>query len=171
MKTIEIGYYRRNGVELIMGVYDGKLCLLDYLHRAKRSTIDNRLQKGLSAKYKECENALHKEVAKELDEYFKGQRQSFTTPLLLIGSEFQKSVWQTLLTIPYGTTKSYKAQAQILGDSKKVRAVANANGANAIAIIVPCHRVVASDGSLGGYAGGIETKVKLLDIEQNHVRG
>jgi len=171
MKSIEIAYYRNHGVELIMGVYDGKLCLLDYLHRAKRSTIDKRVQTGLDVKYIERENALHKEISKELDEYFEGKRKSFSIPLLFVGSTFQKSVWNALLAIPYGTTKSYKAQAQILGDSKKVRAVANANGANAMAIIVPCHRVVASDGGLGGYAGGIETKIKLLDIEQNHVRG
>jgi len=82
MKTIEIGYYRGNGVELIMGVFEGKLCLLDYLHREKRTMIDKRLQKSLSANYIDTQNPLLAQTQQELDEYFEGRRESFSIPLL-----------------------------------------------------------------------------------------
>ena len=82
-----------------------------------------------------------------------------------MGSDFQKSVWEILMKIPYGETWSYAKQSEILGDSKKVRAVANANGMNKISILVPCHRVIGSDGNLTGYGGGIWRKQKLLELE------
>ena len=87
-------------------------------------------------------------------------------PLLLVGTDFQRQVWNALLQIPYGTTMSYGALAQRLGSATAVRTVANAVGANAISIFVPCHRVVGSDGMLTGYAGGLEAKRSLLDLEQ-----
>ena len=86
-------------------------------------------------------------------------------PLDWVGTDFQKQVWQVLMQIPYGATWSYAQQAQTLGEVKKVRAVANANGMNKIAIIVPCHRVIGSDGTLTGYGGGIWRKQKLLELE------
>jgi len=91
----------------------------------------------------------------------------FTIPLLLIGTEFQKKVWNELLQIPYGTTLSYLKLSQKIGDSKAVRAVANANGSNAISIIIPCHRIIGSNGKMIGYAGGIPIKEKLLALEMN----
>ncbi len=108
--------------------------------------------------------ALAKE---ELQAYFKGLRKTFDTPLLLLGTAFQKSVWQGVLQIPFGTTISYKALAQNMGKKTASRAIASAVGANALSIFIPCHRVVGSDGSLRGYAGGVETKKKLLALEQN----
>lgn len=108
----------------------------------------------------------HLEAAKaQLSEYFSKKRQHFDIPIDFIGSPFQISVWETLLHIPYGTISTYKAQAIALGDLKAIRAMASANGANKIAIIVPCHRVIGSNGSLTGYAGGIWRKQFLLDLE------
>lgn len=167
MNQINIQYYKKNGCELIMGSYDGKLCLLDYVYRAKRDTIDSRIQKGLNSKYIECDDEVLKETRKQLDEYFAMERKDFDIPLLLVGSDFQKSVWQALLDIPFGQTRSYKKQAITIGNEKGVRAVANANGANALAIVVPCHRIIGSKGELTGYAGGLPLKKKLLELENN----
>lgn len=107
-------------------------------------------------------------TVRELDEYFRGERKEFDIPLLLAGSEFQKRVWQQLRHIPYGQTVSYGELAAAIGAPKSVRAVANANGANAISIILPCHRVIGSDGSLTGYGGGIDTKRYLLELEKKY---
>lgn len=106
------------------------------------------------------------QLEKELHEYFAGKRKVFTLPLSVQGTPFQKQVWETLLTIPYGTTISYAQEAEIFGNPKAVRAVANANGRNPIAILIPCHRVIASGGGLGGYSGGIDKKEFLLELEQ-----
>ena len=103
----------------------------------------------------------------QLDEYINGQRQVFDMPLdLSTGTPFQQTVWEALLKIPYGKTISYAQLANHIGQPTACRAVANANGKNPISLIIPCHRVIASDGKLGGYTGGIEIKQTLLDIEQ-----
>jgi methylated-DNA-[protein]-cysteine S-methyltransferase len=104
-------------------------------------------------------------VVAQLDEYFGGRRQAFDLPLDLIGTEFQRSVWQTLLTIPFGETRSYADVARAIGRVNRVRAVGAANGRNPVAIIVPCHRVIGSDGSLVGFGGGLHRKRLLLDLE------
>lgn len=168
MSNINITYYKKNGVELILGSYDNKLCLIDSLNRKNKRTLYNRLKKQLKAEFVEYEDEVLKQTVEELDEYFKGERREFTVPLLLVGSEFQKSVWEALLKIPYGTTSSYKEQAKMINNEKAVRAVANANGANAIGIIVPCHRIIGSDGKLTGYAGGLEMKEQLLALEKQN---
>lgn len=105
------------------------------------------------------------EAALQLDEYFAGNRVAFTVPLMLVGTEFQQEVWRQLMSVPYGHTVSYGRLAQLLGRSGASRAVANANGANPVSIFVPCHRVVGADGSLTGYAGGIDAKRFLLGVE------
>lgn len=105
------------------------------------------------------------ETIKQLSEYFAGTRTRFELPLHLTGTEFQLQVWDALREIPYGSTVSYRDIADRIGRRKSVRAVANAIGANPIAIIIPCHRVIGSDGSLTGYAGGIEIKRRLLALE------
>jgi methylated-DNA-[protein]-cysteine S-methyltransferase len=110
--------------------------------------------------------AILDEVASQLREYFAGARTMFDVPLDPIGTPFQLSAWQVLRTIPYGSTMSYGEQARSLGDPNKARAVGAANGRNPISIIVPCHRVVGSNGSLTGFAGGIESKAWLLDHER-----
>ena len=165
MNKINISYYNRDGFEYILGSYDNKLCLVETINGKNRVKTKNRLQKTLKAEYNECEDAVLKQTAQELDEYFEGKRENFDIPLLMVGSDFQKSVWQALLEVPYGETSSYKNQAKMIGNEKAVRAVANANGANAISIIIPCHRIIGSDGTLTGYAGGLELKQRLLEIE------
>ncbi len=106
-------------------------------------------------------------LKKQLDEYFNKKRESFEIPLQMVGSPFQIKVWQELLKIPYGQTISYKEQAFRIGNEKAYRAVANANGQNMIDILIPCHRVISSNKSLGGYNGGIEIKKYLLELEQD----
>jgi len=104
-------------------------------------------------------------VFQQLYEYFHSKRKTFKVPLDLHGTEFQKKVWNELLKIPYGKTVSYKTIAGKVGDVKSIRAVGRANGANPVPIIIPCHRVINSDGSIGGYSGGIKIKEKLLELE------
>ncbi|MBR5639106.1 MAG: methylated-DNA--[Muribaculaceae bacterium] len=103
---------------------------------------------------------------KQLNEYFEGNRREFSLPLHLVGTEFQMKVWKTLMTIPYGTTISYKEEAIRMGNDKALRAVAQANGANPIPIIIPCHRVINSDGTPGGYSSGLDKKLFLLKLEK-----
>ncbi len=109
---------------------------------------------------------LTKKVFSQLQEYFSGQRQTFDFPYELRGTEFQKKVWAALETIPYGQTRSYREIAQAVGNPKTVRAVGAANGKNPMWIVVPCHRVVGTNGTLTGYAGGIDMKRRLLELEQ-----
>lgn len=105
-------------------------------------------------------------AAAQLTEYFAGTRTNFDVPLDAVGSEFQRSAWQVLRGIPFGETVSYGEQARRMGDARKARAVGAANGRNPVSIIVPCHRVVGADGSLTGFAGGVQTKAWLLDHER-----
>ncbi|RZG75330.1 methylated-DNA--[protein]-cysteine S-methyltransferase [Acinetobacter sp. WCHAc060025] len=115
------------------------------------------------------ENTQHSvllETQRQLNEYFAGQRQVFDLPLDFEGTEFQQKVWQALLTIPFGETRSYKQIAEQVGNVKAVRAVGAANGKNPISIIAPCHRVVGANGKLVGFAGGLENKDILLKIEK-----
>jgi len=108
-------------------------------------------------------------VKKQLEQYFAGQRQQFDLPLDFQGTDFQQQVWQTLLTIPYGETRSYKEIAVQIGNEKAVRAVGAANGRNPISIIAPCHRVIGSTGALVGFAGGSDKKQILLSLEQSQI--
>jgi methylated-DNA-[protein]-cysteine S-methyltransferase len=107
-------------------------------------------------------------VAGQLDEYFAGDRSEFDVPLDLTGTDFQRGVWAELCAIPYGGTISYGELARRVGNPKASRAVGLANGRNPVAVIVPCHRVIAGDGTLGGYGGGMERKIHLLDLERDH---
>ncbi|WP_019230401.1 methylated-DNA--[protein]-cysteine S-methyltransferase [Sedimentibacter sp. B4] len=112
------------------------------------------------------ETNLLKNAALQLNEYFEGKRNSFDLPLNPKGTEFQKKVWAALCDIPYGETRSYKQIAEYIGNPKACRAVGMANNKNPIMIFIPCHRVVGSDGSLTGYAGGLDMKEKLLSLEK-----
>ncbi|HPZ15515.1 MAG TPA: methylated-DNA--[protein]-cysteine S-methyltransferase [Sphaerochaeta sp.] len=107
-------------------------------------------------------------VKEQLDEYYRGARRAFSLPLKAVGTPFQMKVWDALLTIPYGETRSYGEIAAQIGNPKACRAVGMANNRNPISIIIPCHRVIGSDGSLVGYGGGMEKKVWLLDFEARH---
>lgn len=104
----------------------------------------------------------------QIEEYLSGKRKSFDFPYELKGSEFQKNVWNALLEIPYGETKTYKEIAILIGNPKACRAVGMANNKNPLPIVVPCHRVIGSNGKLVGYAGGVEIKDKLLEIEKEN---
>jgi methylated-DNA-[protein]-cysteine S-methyltransferase len=112
------------------------------------------------------ETSLIKEAAKQLDEYFNKERKIFDLPIILHGTEFQINVWKALQKIPYGETRSYGEIAALTGNPKASRAVGMANNRNPIPIIVPCHRVIGHNGSLTGYAGGLELKQQLLDLEK-----
>lgn len=112
------------------------------------------------------ETPVIKQAVSELQEYFEGRRREFTVPLHPQGTDFQLRVWQVLRTIPYGKTWSYKQVATAAGNPKASRAVGMANNRNPIAIIIPCHRVIGANGRLVGYAGGLDVKEKLLEIEQ-----
>ncbi len=114
---------------------------------------------------KPCE--LTQKAFDQLQEYFKGERQEFDLPLRFIGTEFQKKVWRALCDIPYGHTRSYKQIAAAVGNPKASRAVGMANNKNPLTIVVPCHRVIGSDGSLTGYAGGLERKTAFLELEKS----
>ena len=151
--------------ELILGSYNNKLCLADWRYRKMRSAIDGRIQKGLSANYEMGTSSVIEQTELQLAEYFSKTRTHFDIPLLYVGTDFQKRVWNVLTEIPYGKTETYLGLSKILGDPKAVRAVATANGANAISIIVPCHRIIGSNGDLVGYAGGLPAKKKLLILE------
>jgi len=166
MSRISIQFYQTPVGEIILGAYADKLCLADWRYRTKRSQIDTRLQQGLKAKYVEQDTAILAKTRTQLGEYFNGERVIFDIPLWMVGTDFQKQVWHELMQIPYGKTCSYLELSKHIGNEKAVRAVASANGANAISIIIPCHRVMGSHGSLVGYAGGLDTKQKLLNLEQ-----
>ncbi|MDD2266872.1 methylated-DNA--[protein]-cysteine S-methyltransferase [Sulfuricurvum sp.] len=118
-------------------------------------------------KIEPSDHPLLLQLSNELEEYFAGNRTVFTLPLNPNGTSFQKEVWETLLTIPYGKTISYASEAERFGNPKATRAVANANGRNPIAILIPCHRVIATGGGLGGYSGGLWRKEFLLSLEKD----
>lgn len=162
---IYLQYYQSPFGELVLGEFSGQLCLCDWKYRKMRDQVDQRIQNGLQAEFELQETDLLNETKSQLDEYFARERTTFDLPLLFVGSDFQKSVWDKLISIPHGKTNSYMELSRALGDEKAIRAVATANGANAISIIVPCHRVIGSDGSLTGYAGGLNAKQKLLQLE------
>ena len=142
------------------------ICMLEFSDRKALPTELKDISKHFDANIVQGENSHFKTLEKELQEYFAGKLKDFTVPLAPVGTDFQKKVWEILRTIPYGTTRTYQQQADILGNPKAVRAVANANGLNKISIIIPCHRVIGSNGTLTGYGGGIWRKQKLLELEK-----
>lgn len=164
-KRIHTEFYSSPYGELILGSYNDQLCLCDWRYRKSREGIDRRIESGLMADFVESGSPVIEETIAQLRQYFDGKRKAFDLPLLLVGTEFQKRVWNSLIEIPYGKTLSYAGLSRKLGDDKAIRAVARANGDNALSIIVPCHRILGSDGSLTGYAGGLRTKKQLLQLE------
>ena len=165
--SINIQHFKTPYGELILGEYNGKICLCDWRYRKMRQTIDDRIQEGLQATFELKQTDLIVETQRQLEEYFQKLRTNFELPLLLVGTPFQKSVWNELLKVPYGKTETYLGLSQKLNNTKAIRAVAAANGANAISIIVPCHRIVGTNGELVGYAGGVDVKQKLLRLENS----
>ena len=162
---ISIQYYNTPVGELILGAYNGKLCLADWRYRKMRDAIDKRIQKGLQAVYTEENSSVIEQTKTELNAYFNQTLKEFTIPLQLVGTDFQKQVWNALQEIPFGKTESYLGLSKKLQNEKAIRAVASANGANAISILIPCHRIIGANGNLVGYAGGLKAKEKLLLLE------
>ena len=152
--------------ELVLGDYNNQLCLCDWRYRKMRNEVDSRIISGLNATFEEKQTPLLIEVQSQLTAYFDKKRTTFELPLLFVGTEFQQTVWRALQQIDYGTTQTYLGLSKLLNNPKAIRAVASANGANAISIIVPCHRIVGSNQELVGYAGGLSAKKKLLALEQ-----
>jgi methylated-DNA-[protein]-cysteine S-methyltransferase len=165
MNNIFVQEYNSPAGILLIGVYKNSCCLCDWKYRKQRSSIDSRIQEFTSATYINEVHALHKVISNQLDSYFAGTLQEFTIELLFCGSTFQQSVWEELCKIRYGEVISYSSLSRKLNNPKAVRAVATANGANALSILVPCHRVIGSNGALTGYAGGLYAKEKLLNVE------
>jgi len=145
---------------------DRGICLLEFDARKELEAEILFLKKEFEAELQVGENQHTLELKRQLKEYFENKRTIFSVPTVLSGTDFQKRVWTELKTIPFGETRSYKEQTDKLGDPKAIRAVAKANGSNKIAILIPCHRVIGSDGKLTGYAGGIERKRFLLNLER-----
>ncbi len=151
---------------LLMATAGNSLCLCDWEDGAHHSRTLARTCRLLRATPRFCETPLARRAADQLDEYFAGGRREFRLPLLMAGSEFQRAVWQALLAVSYGERLTYAQLAAAIGRPTAVRAVANAVGQNPISVIVPCHRVVATGKGLGGYAGGLEKKIRLLAREK-----
>jgi AraC family transcriptional regulator of adaptative response/methylated-DNA-[protein]-cysteine methyltransferase len=152
--------------EMIAGATDKGVCLLEFSDRIILPQEYDDLIKHLNSTIEDGENKHTKILRKQLKEYFKGRRKDFTVPLITPGSAFQQAVWKELQNIPFGATRSYHEQSVALGNPDSIRAVANANGMNRIAILIPCHRVIGSDGRLVGYGGGLRRKKWLLDHEK-----
>ena len=165
--VIQVHRYHSPCGELRLGSFGGKLCLCDWQVEKHRDHVDRRLERVLQAGFVEGMSEVIAKAVRQLDEYFARKRQTFDVPLLFVGTEFQKSVWNELLNIPFGTTVSYGEMAERIGMPKAVRAVAHTNGANSLSIFAPCHRVIGSDRSLTGYGGGLPAKKFLLELETN----
>ena len=138
----------------------GFLTRADFLEQSPES----KLSKSESIQHS---NSLLKDAYKQLGEYFEGRRQKFDLSLKPHGTKFQRSAWESLLSIPYGETRSYLQQAEYIQNPKAIRAIGQADSRNPIQIIIPCHRVIGKNGSLTGYAGGLERKKRLLALEHS----
>ena len=162
---IHIQRYHSPCGEILLGAIGDRLCLCDWNGKTCVESNKRRTSRILNADFMEETSDVIETAIKELDEYFSRTRRVFDLPLQFAGTEFQQEVWRALLDIPYGETRSYMHIARAVNNPKGVRAVAQAIGDNAISIIVPCHRVIGSNGSLTGFAGGLDAKRRLLAIE------
>lgn len=168
MNQISIQFYMSKIGELILGSFKDKLCLLDFRYRKMRRAVDTRIKNGLSAEFLENDSEVLQQTKKQLEEYLNGNRKEFSLPLLMVGTEFQKCVWKSLMQVPYGATSTYMQLAKNIHNEKAVRAVASANGTNSISLIIPCHRIIGSNGQLVGYGGGLNVKKRLLNLERRN---
>ncbi|MEO5760982.1 MAG: methylated-DNA--[protein]-cysteine S-methyltransferase [Vicinamibacteria bacterium] len=164
--AIHVGWMETAIGPLIAASFKGSLVLLEFTHRARVKTQIAALKKRFQAPFLAEDDAIIEQTRRELDEYFGGRRKDFTIPLDFPGTPFEMKVWDELLKIPFGETRSYEELALITSSKGAVRAVGSANGRNRIAIVIPCHRVVNKSGSLGGYGGGVWRKQLLLSLEQ-----
>lgn len=165
MHPIKIQFYESVIGDFILGSFQGKLCLLDFRNRKTRVRVDRRIQAALRAEYAESACEVLEETKKQLQEYLLKDRKIFDLPLWCVGTEFQNTVWSSVSKIAYGRASNYLQLAHDISRPKAVRAVANAIGANALSIIIPCHRILGSNAQLGGYSGGLAAKKYLLQLE------
>lgn len=165
MNNIFIQEYHSPVGVLLIGVFNNACCLCDWKFRKQRAAINTRILKSTNSTFINEPHILHSTITAQLDAYFAGSLHNFTIPIKLCGSAFQQSVWHALRSVPYGSVISYSSLSRKLNNPKAIRAVAAANGANALSIMVPCHRVIGNDGALTGYAGGLAAKEKLLNVE------
>jgi O-6-methylguanine DNA methyltransferase len=151
--------------KMLAGATDAGICLFDFEYRRSLDSVMKRVETYVGSKFEQGEHPYFKVLREQVDEYFTGERKMFDLPIQLSGTDFQQRVWNALLHIPYGETRTYKQQSIFLGNEKAIRAVAGANGENGLEIIIPCHRVIGGNGSLTGYGGGLPLKKWLLEHE------
>jgi len=170
MNQINIQLHKTEIGEVVLGSFRGKLCWLGFRGREMRITVDDGTKKVLNAESVEQDDEVLEKTRRQLDEYLRGLRRTFDIPLLMVGTGFQKRVWRALMSIPCGATSTYGQIAEDIGNPRAVRAVGGACGANPISIIIPCHRVIGSNGELVGYGGGLSLKRRLLGLERSNAR-
>jgi AraC family transcriptional regulator of adaptative response/methylated-DNA-[protein]-cysteine methyltransferase len=151
---------------MLAGATNEGICLLEFADRRMLEAQLNRLQRFLDAEILPGQSDHVSDLREQLSEYFDGTRRTFDVSLVTPGTPFQQRVWEGLRSIPYGETRSYQQQAEMVGRPSAVRAVARANGHNRIAILIPCHRVIGKNGKLTGYGGGLWRKEYLLHLER-----
>jgi AraC family transcriptional regulator of adaptative response/methylated-DNA-[protein]-cysteine methyltransferase len=150
------------------GADDKGICLLEFENSKRTEDEKRKISEYLRDEFIEGDNRITVELVKEINEYFNGTRKIFTIPLVLTGTQFQNRIWNELLKIPYGTTRTYMEQAETYGNPASIRAIAGANSENRISIIIPCHRVVGKNGDLTGYGGGLWRKRWLIEHEKRY---
>lgn len=151
------------------GIFSSRgVCMLDFCDRAATAREHAAVEKAKGCLAVPGASALSEHLADQLVQYFSGERQCFDVPLDMVGTAFERKVWESLLRIPYGNVWTYLQQARQLGHPTAVRAVAAANGRNKLSILVPCHRVIGSNGRLTGYGGGLQRKQYLFELEGVH---
>ena len=168
--TVCLQYYDSPCGRLVLASIGDELCLCDWQEMPCAERNRRRLVRMLNAELREAPSAVILQAKAQLDEFFACRRTQFDLSLHPVGTDFQQRVWQALLEIPFGETRSYKEVAQRVGNVKGVRAVAGAIGANGISIIIPCHRVIGTNNTLTGFAGGLNAKRLLLDLESRSLR-
>ncbi len=164
-QIVNIRHYESPCGEIVLASVGGELCLCDWSGMPCAERNKRRLLRQLNAVFRENPSEVTERTERQLDEYFAGTRRVFDIPLHPVGTDFQRRVWDALLEIPYGEVRTYMDIARRVDNAGGVRAVAQAIGANGIGIIIPCHRVIGSDSTLTGFAGGPETKRRLLELE------
>jgi AraC family transcriptional regulator of adaptative response/methylated-DNA-[protein]-cysteine methyltransferase len=169
-KCVFLSWLRSPLGPLVAGATDDGICLLEFSDRRMLEAQFATLRKRFAAPLVPGSNEHLELLRVELASFFSGSSRTFSVPLTYPGTTFQRQVWEELLKIPYGETRSYQELAAAVGEPKAVRAVGRANGMNRICILIPCHRVVNKDGNLGGYGGGLRRKQYLLDLERSNQR-
>lgn len=155
--------------QMVAAATDSGICMLEYADSKHLEAELKQISNHFKAELRETDNEHLAELRLQLRQYFNLERREFDVPIDLVGTEFQKTVWMSLLKIPYGSTISYATQATLIGKPSAVRAVANANGKNKVSIILPCHRVIGTNGKLTGYGGGVWRKEMLLELEKKTI--